>query len=438
MVDESRVDDKTAEDKFDVIIVGGGISGCCCAYLLAQSGLDVLLIERGNFAGAKNISGGRLYSHSIEKIFPDFAQNAPVERVITREKIVFLDETRSTAIDFTSPLKDDIECRSYSVLRGKLDPWLCEQAENAGSMVVTGVKVDELLVRAEQVCGVIAGGEEMEANVVVLADGVNSLLAQQLGLVEHVDKEHCAIGVKEIIELSPDIIDERFNCHSNEGTASLFIGMPSAGEMGGGFLYTNKNTLSLGLVCGLHHIGEAKKSVPQMLEDFKCHPSIAPLIKGGKTVEYAAHLVPEGGLNMVPKLASNGVVLIGDTAGFCLNVGYTIRGMDLAVESARCAAEAIIESKNNHSYNEKGLSGYQERLSNSFIMKDLKLYQKAPNFLNTPRLFNQYPVMVNGILDQLFTIKGTAQPMRKIVTPHLKRVGFINLLKDGFNGGRSL
>ena len=50
--------------------------------------------------------------------------------------------------------------------------------------------------------------------------------------------------------------------------------------MGGGFLYTNENTLSLGLVCGLHHLHDAKKSVPQMLEDFKQHPVICTADRG--------------------------------------------------------------------------------------------------------------------------------------------------------------
>ena len=92
--------------------------------------------------------------------------------------------------------------------------------------------------------------------------------------------------------------------------------------MGGGFLYTNKDSVSLGLVCGLGDIAHAQKSVPQMLEDFKQHPAIRPLISGGKLLEYSAHMVPEGGLAMVPQLVNDGVMIVGDAAGFLPEFGF--------------------------------------------------------------------------------------------------------------------
>ncbi|WP_246771903.1 FAD-dependent oxidoreductase, partial [Salmonella enterica] len=325
-----------SDDKFDAIVVGAGVAGTVAAYVMAKAGLDVLVIERGNSAGSKNMTGGRLYAHSIESIMPGFATSAPIERVVTREKISFLTEESAVTLDFhrappTPPLT------SYTVLRNKLDPWLMAQAEQAGAQFIPGVRVDALVREGNRVTGVQAGDDILDANIVILADGVNSMLGRSLDMVPASSAHHYAVGVKELIGLSPALIEERFNLASHEGAAWLFAGAPSNGLMGGGFLYTNRDSVSLGLVCGLGDIAHATKSVPQMLEDFKQHPAIRPLIQGGTLLEYSAHMVPEGGIAMMPELANDGVMIVGDAAGLCLNLGYTVRGMDLAIASAQAA-----------------------------------------------------------------------------------------------------
>lgn len=426
------------EEKFDVIIVGGGLAGSITAYLLAQAGLDTLLIEKGNFSGAKNMTGGRLYAHSVEKIFPNFAQEAPIERLITHEKITFMDEDKSVTMDYASTEANNPYDRSYTVLRTKFDQWLAEKAEEAGVGIISGIRVDDVIIRDGKVCGVIAGGEEMEADVVVLADGANSILGEKLGMVSKVTPHNCAVGVKEVIKLTKEQINDRFGCSEKEGTAWLFAGTPSNGYMGGGFLYTNEDTISLGIVFGLHNIEKTGKSIPQMLEDFKNHPTVKPLVNGGECVEYSAHVVPEGGYNMLPKMVGNGVLLAGDAAGLCLNVGYTVRGMDLAIASGEAAANAIIAAKEKNDFSEAGLSGYTKALDESFVMKDMKLYQNLPEFLDNERMFNKYPEMVTGIMRDVFTINGPSQPLRNVIMPHLKKVGLMNLLKDGYKGVKSI
>ncbi len=427
-----------AEEKFDVIIVGGGLAGCITGYLLAKAGLETLIIERGNFSGSKNMTGGRLYAHSIEKIFPNFAQEAPIERSIVHEKISFIDEKSSVTMDYTSSEDKINENHSYSVLRTKFDQWLAQKAEEAGVAMINGIRVDDVLKRDGKVCGVIAGGEEMEADVVVLADGVNSILGEKLGMVSKVTTHNCAVGVKEIIQLTKEQVNDRFSCEDKEGTSWLFAGMPSNGYMGGGFIYTNEDSISLGVVFGLHNIEKTQKSIPQMLEDFKNHPSIQPLVKGGKTVEYSAHVVPEGGYNMLPKMVDNGVVLVGDAAGLCLNVGYTVRGMDLAIASGEAAANAIILAKEKNDFSETSLSSYIKELDNSFVMKDLKLYKNLPEFLDNKRMFNDYPKMTTEIMKEVFTINGPNEALRKKIMPHIKKVGFINIFKDLFKGVKSI
>nr|WP_321258843.1 FAD-dependent oxidoreductase FixC [uncultured Pseudodesulfovibrio sp.] len=427
-----------SEDTFDVIIVGAGLAGCTSAYLLAQAGLETLVIERGNFPGAKNMTGGRLYGHSLEKIFPNFAEEAPVERCIAHEKISFMNENDSATLDYASPKSDDPANRSYSVLRSKFDQWLADKAESAGASIVPGIRVDDLIVRDGKVCGVVASGEEMEAHTVILADGVNSILGEKLGMVTKVTPHHCAVGVKEVIQLSKQQINDRFGCSDDEGAAWLFAGAPSDGQMGGGFIYTNEDSLSLGLVFGLHNIEKAGKSVPQMLEDFKNHPTVKPLIQGGKQIEYSAHVVPEGGHEMVPEMVGDGVLIAGDAAGLCLNVGFTVRGMDLAIASGEAAAKAIIAAKEKDDFSKSSLSSYKTELENSFVMQDMKLYQNLPEFLDNTRMYNEYPNMVTGIMKDLFTINGPSMPLRKMIMPHLKQVGFLNLIKDGFKGAKAI
>ncbi|MEC5319618.1 FAD-dependent oxidoreductase [Brenneria populi subsp. brevivirga] len=428
-----------SEEKFDAIVVGAGVAGCIAGYVMAKAGLEVLVIERGNTAGSKNMTGGRLYAHSLEKIMPGFAQEAPVERKVTREKISFLTDESAVTLDFHSEQPDIALKASYTVLRNLFDPWLMEKAEEAGAQFIPGVRVDALLRDGDRVIGVQAGEDLLEANIVILADGVNSLLGRSIGMVPAASPHHYAVGVKEVISLSASQIEERFSLSAGEGAAWLFAGSPSNGLMGGGFLYTNRDSLSLGLVCGLGDIAHATKSVPQMLENFKQHPSIRPLIQGGTLLEYSAHMVPEGGLAMVPPLVDDGVMIVGDAAGLCLNLGYTVRGMDLAIASAEAAALTAIEAKDSQDFSAGGLMTYKKKLEQSFVLQDMHLYRKLPALMENPRLFSQYPRMIADIMTDMFIIDGSpGKPMRSKLLTRSKQVGLINLLKDGIKGASAL
>lgn len=125
-----------SDDKFDAIVVGAGVAGSVAALVMARAGLDVLVIERGDSAGCKNMTGGRLYAHTLEAIIPSFAASAPVERKVTREKISFLTEESAVTLDFHREQPDVPQHASYTVLRNRLDPWLMEQAEQAGAQFI--------------------------------------------------------------------------------------------------------------------------------------------------------------------------------------------------------------------------------------------------------------------------------------------------------------
>ena len=420
-----------SEDQVDLIIVGAGLAGCAAAYTAAKAGLDTLLIERGNFAGAKNMTGGRLYAHSLEKLMPGFAEDAPLERCVTREKISFLTDTDAVTMEYAAPKAHDPAALSYTVLRSTFDQWLCAKAEDAGAQLVPGVRVDDLMVRDGSVCGVRAGEEELEARAVILADGVNSLLGARLGMVNKVNPHTCAVGAKEVLAFTPEQMRDRFGCTENNGLSWLFAGMPSAGHMGGGFLYTNATSVSLGVVFGLHNAHKIQKSVPQMLEDFKNHPAIAPLVADGTLLEYSAHVVPEGGQAMIPELVRDGVLLAGDAAGLCLNVGYTVRGMDLAIESGRLAAEAVINAAKSQDFSAASLGSYKTSLEQSFVLKDMHLYRKLPAALDNERLFTAYPRMAAGLMADVFTVNGPSAPLRSKLWKHAREAGLLNLAKDG-------
>ena len=243
-----------------------------------------------------------------------------------------------------------------------------------------------------KVVGVSATGEELYADVVILADGVNSLLAQSIGMKKELEPHQVAVGAKEVIRLGEDVINQRFAVNGEEGVAWLSCGDPTLGGFGGGLLYTNKDTVSVGVVATLSDIGHHELSINQLLDRFKEHPSIAPYLEGGTSIEYSGHLVPEEGLHMVPELYRDGVLVTGDAAGFCINLGFTVRGMDFAIQLGDFSAET--------------LSDYKKALDNSFIMEDLKQYKGFPTLLGRREIFEDLPAMVNDIAAKAFTVDG--------------------------------
>ncbi|NTU88308.1 MAG: FAD-dependent oxidoreductase [Actinobacteria bacterium] len=429
-----------SEDKFDAIVVGGGLAGTVAAYLMANAGLEVVLIERGNFPGSKNMTGGRLYTHSIEKIIPGFTAEAPLERKITRECVTMLTDDSAVGLDYRSTRLGKQGSDSYSVLTSVLDQWLADKAEEAGAQIIAGISIENLIVREGRVCGVIAGDDELEANVTILADGANSLLAQKIGMRAEFKPSQVAVGVKELIRLPASVIEDRFCSSDGEGTASLFVGSPTAGSIGGGFLYTNKESVSLGIVATLSTLVEGNRSAPAMLEALKRHHAVAPLIKNGKLLEYSGHIVLEGGYDMIPKLIGDGVLVVGDGAGFCMNLGYAVRGMDLAIASAECAAKAVIEASGQGDFSAESLAVYRTLLEQGFVLKDMKTYRRFPHFMDsTPRLFDEYPRLAADTMEEMFVVDGRPSiPLRKAVMPHLKRIGIGTLIKDVRKGLGSL
>ncbi len=420
---------------FDAIVVGAGLAGSVAAYELAKAGKEVLMVERGNFAGAKNMTGGRLYAHSLKKVFPDFEKEAPLERKICHERISLMTGDSNFTIDFSSDAMEDESQASYSVLRGPFDQWLASKAEDAGAEAIYGIPV-ESLIRDEsgKVCGIKAGEDEITAEVVILCDGVNSLLAQEAVVYSKPPASQIAVGVKEVFELDEQTIDDRLLCNPGEGAAWLFAGDATHGVFGGGFMYTNRTSISLGVVAGIQACASTANATPvyQMLEDLKKHPAVAPLIKGAKVVEHSGHMVPEGGINIMPPLIGDGVMLAGDSAMMCINLGYMVRGMDYAIAAGQMAGQQAVKALDAGDTSKAGLQGYVDALEQSFVLKDLRQYKDEPAFMeNFGRMFNGYPVMVRDIMNSMFVVDGSpVTPMKRNIMPIVKRMGIMNILKD--------
>lgn len=397
-------------EQFDAIVVGGGLAGLAAAYTLADQGQEVLLLERGDYPGAKNVTGGRLYVSPIRELFPDLWRKAPLERFIVREEVCMMAKERSVTIKYDGAELNQEPHQSYSILRGKFDKWLGKQAERKGAMIVGKSRVDDLIIEKGQTKGVWAGGEELRANVVIACDGVLSFMAQKAGLRMPVQSKNFAVGFKEIIEMDRELIENRFNLEGDEGTARMFMGDVTAGKFGGGFLYTNKDSLSLGIVVGIDALTEEEPhNAPELLDNFKQRPEIARLIKGGQAVEYSAHVIPEGGLKTMGKLYGNGILVAGDAAGFSMNIGVTVRGMEYALASGYYAAQAVIQAKERNDFSSNGLAVYETFLDNSFVMADFKNFKESLEVLDYPPLFEHFPELVGNIMRDLYEIPSGAK-----------------------------
>jgi electron transfer flavoprotein-quinone oxidoreductase len=431
-------------EHFDVIVVGAGPAGSAAALVAARAGLKVLLLERGEYPGAKNVSGAAFYgSRILNELIPNWWEHAPVERYLTRRVLAFVSPETSFAIDVKTTRFAEPPYNGFAVLRPKFDRWLADQAVAAGAFLLNSSVVDDLLWENGQVVGVKVrrGQGELRANVVIACDGANAFLAKRAGLQREFHAHEISLGVKEVLELDEATVRERFQLNGNEGMAIEYIGAVTEEVCGGAFMYTNRDTLSLGIIGQISSLAAHKRRPYELLEIFKAHPSVAPLVRGGRLREYSAHVIPEAGWNMMPRLSTGGMMVAGDAAAFCFVAGLYLEGINYAIQSGLAAAETAVAAHRDGDFSARSLARYASYLKAHNVTTDFRSYRHAPEVVNSERLQNLYPAVITHGAEQLFRVDGTGKKkILPIALEALRRfnVSPVHLLQDMWNGGRAL
>lgn len=416
--------------KFDSIVIGAGPAGSTSAYVLAKSGFNVLLVERGKVAGSKNVFGGRIYISPLKEIYPDI-EKAPVQRWVKKERISLVADGCLT-LEFQHE-----KTTSFTAYLSKMAEWMAGKAEEAGATIVTEITVDNLLVEDGKVKGIVAGGDKVYSDVVVDAEGINRLLLERAGFIEKPKPENVALGIKEVIKLSKKDVEDRFGLDETSGMAWLMMGDVTKGIPGGGFLYTNQDSVSLGIVINLGGaIKMIKEYAYEIVERMRESPYLKDYLKGGSLVEYSAHLVPQASYKLIPRLYGDGFVVVGDAAGMLLDLGYTIRGVDLAAYSGYLAAKAIEKAHSSGGMTAENLSAYEKMLKESFVYKQIEKFRGTERIFSDPRIFTEFPDAVTGIVKRMFHIEYESEKL----LDNVKKVkgGFFRFILDTLKVVRSL
>ena len=424
----------------DIIVVGAGPAGSCAAIAAAKAGKRVVLIERGPFPGSKNMYGGVIYPRILDELIPNWFEHAPIQRWVVRRSTMLLSDTGALNIDYRSNAWGQVPYNGATAYRPDFDNWLAQQAVAAGAELICSTTVTGLLKDAQgRITGITTDRPDgdLTASVVIACDGVNSFLAKEAGLYKTVDASNYTLGVKETLSLPKSVIDERFGVRDNQGVDIEILGGTS-GVNGGGFIYTNLDTIALGVVLKLPKLSAQKKRPEEIIAELKRHPAIAPLIEGAEVTEYSAHVIPEAGLDMMPTMVADGLLVAGDAAALCLAAGIWLEGVNFAMASGMYAGEAAAKAIHNGNTSASGLQSYTKKLNETFVLKDHKKLRKIPHLVLSDRVQHKYPMFVTGIVERMFSVENPhPKPgVRRIVREERKKAGIklSELLRDALTG----
>jgi electron-transferring-flavoprotein dehydrogenase len=374
----------------DVLIVGGGPAGLACALRLGQekarpgsklADATIVLLEKGAYVGAHGISGAVLDPRAMRELFGDFlADGCPVEAPVGRDELLFLSREGKFRFPILPPMFRNHG--NYVVSLNKVVKWMAEKVEAAGIDVFPGFAGQELLIEDGRVVGVRCGdrgvdrdgnpkgnyepGIDIIAKVTILAEGsrgnLTKTLVQRMGLDAGRNPQIYATGVKEVWELPEERLPAGDVLHT--------MGWPLASEeYGGGFLYGMQGRrVAAGFVVGLDY-KNPWTDPHALMQEWKLHPAVHAILDGGKLVTYGAKTIPEGGFFSLPRLAADGCLIAGDSAGF-LNAAR-LKGIHLGMKSGMLAAEVAAEAVEADDSTRTFLDRYEERVLASWAGAEL-------------------------------------------------------------------
>lgn len=431
------------EERFDLIIVGAGPAGISAAIVAAKAGLKTIVIERGEFPGSKNVFGGVVYVSEIDRLIPGFMNDpkAPIERIITDSRLVYANDTGALQVGYkTSNFAD--KPNVITVHRAKWDRWFAKKAQDLGALIVPNTVVGSVIKNDKgQVVGVrcTRPDGDIYAKMVIFCDGVQSTLLVKEGIRPEVKPEHVALSVKESIQLSEEEITKRFGCKPGEGVTFEILGSLADRMDGVAIMYTNKDTVSLGIGANLAQWQNSKVTPYDMIDKLKEHPFIKPFIDGGTTKEYVAHWLPEGGYDSMPKMHGPGYLLAGDTS-MLFNALHR-EGTNLAQATGRMAGEVAVEAIKANDCSENFLSKYATMVKQSFVGRDMRKYRNFPHLLyKNPMIFNTLPGVVGEAVEEMLKVDGVPKKQKQkiIMTNIRKKVGLWKLMMLGLRGINSV
>ena len=457
-------------EKFDVAVIGGGSAGLAALQQLSSLGKQAVLIEAGKTVGCKNVSGGILYSkkpkngkvYNVEDVYGEqFLYNAPIERLITKYILHNTSRDKVFSIDLTGAHKY-LANFGYSVLLNSLNSWFAhvanETAEKQGGGIVSGVHVKNITWHQGKTIIETDELKEFEVKAIIAADGVNSELADITGARQKFSPEELYQGVKVVLKLPEEIINERFGITSDEGAAHLFAGDITLNHIGGGFLYTNRETLSVGAVYHYDSLMTRPAEPYELVNTLLMNPLVKEFIKdevaikeeigknlskeeqlrtrfavskllkswdelrsqyysvkGRKTLiesgkykneqeikarldtiyqdltakygtkfvsdyvelEYSAKLVPDGKRCRMKRPFFKNVLFVGDAAGRGIFIGPKIEGLNVGIDDAARAANAVSRSIERNNYSPDYLGEfYTKSIEESPYTKDMREIDK--------------------------------------------------------------